>query len=204
MRFTGRLAAALPVTILLGVGIMDFPAAGAPRNDSTELLQNGSFELNGSPSLDGWQPGNPALATLVAPGGPGGGDWSLRLQADWAPTLGYVDQKIEGLQSGDIVELRVDVRADGPEGGGLIALSVGPHPWSSLGKSAWTASADWTTLTVVDTLQFGDGDSLWVRLSSFHTEVVPRVGLFDSASLTRVGFVPVETTTWGRLKALYH
>jgi len=204
MRLTERLAAALPIAILLGIGIMNLPATGAPRSDSTELLQNGSFELNGSPSLDGWQPGNPALATLITPGGPGGGDWSLRLQADWAPTLGFVVQNIEGLQSGDVVELRVDVKAAGTDGGGSIGLRVGPDPWTGAGKSAWTASSEWTTLTVVDTLQFGEGDSLWVQLSSFNTEIVPRVGLFDNASLTRVGFVAVEPTTWGRLKALYH
>lgn len=174
-------------------------AQGAPN-----LLVNGSFETVDGPSLAGWQPGNPELASFVSPGAPGEGDWALRLEADWAPTLGYVTQKVEGLRDGDIIEVRAEVKAMGQYGGGELLLFVGDSPGSKPTKSARSLSESWTTLSVVDTLELADGDSVWVRLSSFHTEIVPLVGLFDSASLTVLGSVPVVPVTWGSLKARYH
>ena len=155
-----------------------------------QVLTNGSFESDGEPSLAGWQPGNPNLASVVSPGAPGGGDWALQLVADWIPTLGFVRQRIEGLQDGDIVELRADVKAVGQEGGGSILLLVGDSPWSARAKWAASSSETWTTLSVLDTLELAPGDSVWVQLSSFGTEIMPRVGLFDSASLVVLEQVP--------------
>lgn len=184
---------------LVGLHLAPAPAQTEPVN----LLQNGSFEVDGTPSLEGWQPGNPELATLMTPGGPSGGDWSLRLEADWAPTLGYVLQPVTGVQDGDIVELRADVKAEGNDGGGAVTLITGQHWWNGKAKGAYTASDSWTTLSIVDTLEIGEGDTTWVRLTSFNTEIVPRVGFFDSVTLTVVGSTPTLPSTWGSLKTRY-
>jgi hypothetical protein len=85
----------------------------------------------------------------------------------------------------------------------MLLLFVGNSPSGKPAKSAWSWSETWTTLSVVDTLDLADGDFVWVRLSSFHTEVVPRIGLFDSASLTVLGSVPITPVTWGALKTRY-
>jgi hypothetical protein len=187
--------------LLLSVPVFR-PTSAAGRGTSTNLILNGSFESGGVPSLEGWQAGNPALATLVAPGSPGGGDWGLRLDADWAPTLGYVTQAVHGIQSGDIVELRAEVKAMGLDGGGAIRIVVGQDFWQGRVRSVATDSEEWTTLSVVDTLEIEEGDSVWVQLTSFHTEVVTRVGLFDAVSMTVLGSVPVAPRTWGSLKTM--
>jgi hypothetical protein len=187
---------AVPLLLFSALLLGDAAVTPAPLN----RLVNGSFE---SGSLAGWEPGNPDLASVVSPGAPGGGDWALQLQADWAPTLGFITQKIEGLQDGDIVELRADVKAMDQEGGGVIYLLVGDSLWGARAKWAASSSETWTTLSVVDTLDLGPGDSVWVKLSSFHTEISPRVGRFDSASLSVLGPVPVAPVTWSGLKARY-
>jgi hypothetical protein len=81
------------------------------------------------------------------------------------------------------------VRADNEEGGGSIALYVGRIPYSQgrVSKFAWTSNSDWTHLSVEDTVTLAEGDSVWVILSSFHTEISPRTGLFDMVVVGRVG-----------------
>lgn len=191
------MAPLLLLSLLLGGAAGTF-AQGAPN-----LIVNGSFEAAGEPSLAGWEPGLPDLASIVSPGSPGGGDWALQLEADQAPTLGFVTQKIEGLRDGAIIELQADVKASGPSGGGGIMLFVGDSPSGAPEKSAASTLETWTTLSLVDTLSLTGSDSVWVRLSSFDTEVVPRVGLFDSVSLTVLNPAPVVPVTWGALKARY-
>lgn len=169
----------------------------------SNLVVNGSFETAGNPSLDGWQPDNSSLISTVSPGSPGGGDWALQVEADQAPTSGFVTQKVEGLADGDVVKLQADVRAVGASGGGRILLVVGESPQAMPSKWAETTSESWATLSVVDTLELAETDSVWVKLSSLNTEVVPRVGLFDSVTLTVLDSVPVAPVTWGALKVRY-
>ena len=158
-----------------------------PRRGGAVILEE-SFERDGEPTLKGWRVGNPKLATLVRQPAPGGGSWSLRLVADWAPTTGYITMPILGIRDGDVVRLSAYVRAVNSEGGGLIGLSVGPSG-GLLGnrvKRAYTTSTSWALLTVQDTISLAHGDTVWVSLSSFHTEVVPREGHFDLVTLIRL------------------
>jgi len=80
------------------------------------------------------------------------------------------------------------VRAVDEEGGGSIALSVGPGYGLRRNhvKSAWTASTSWTLLSVQDTVSLVPGDSVWVVLSLFDTEITRRQGRFDLVTLKRV------------------
>ena len=57
----------------------------------------------------------------------------------------------------------------------------------------------------MDTLDLADGDSVWVRLSALGIEIPigDPAGLFDAASLTVLGSVPVAAITWGALKVRY-
>lgn len=149
---------------------------------------NGSFECNGRPTLGGWRFGNPELAFSTEDAPPGGGDWCLRLEADWAPTLGFAVAPIPDVDDGDAVHLSAFVRAGNEDGGGFIALYVGKIPYSQgrLLKSAWTSNMGWTHLSVEDTVALAEGDSVWVILSSLHTEISPRTGLFDMIAAGRV------------------
>jgi len=157
---------------------------GAEKN----LLTNGSFEINGQPTLTGWTPADSDLAKIVAAPAPQGGFYSLQLTADWAPTHGFVRTSIPDAKDGDIVRLSAFVRAVDSEGGGSISVNVGDPEriTAEHNKGVYTLNTDWTYLTVIDTLHMQPGDSAWIRLSSPATEIVPRVGQFDRVTLVRL------------------
>ena len=69
---------------------MDCNGSLLESTNDINLLLNESFERNHTPTLEGWRFGNPQLAQLVNEAPPGGGNWSLQLTADWAPTAGFV------------------------------------------------------------------------------------------------------------------
>ena len=151
-----------------------------------ERIVDWGFERNGTPTLEGWRVANPSLATVVPEPAPAGGLWSLALEADWAPTSGFVFHPIPGIRDGDVLRLSAFVRAVDASGGGLIGLSVGPTYRWSVTRWAGTASTSWTRLSVQDTVSLGPGDTVWVALSSPHTEVKRREGRFDLVTLTRI------------------
>jgi hypothetical protein len=153
-----------------------------------ELILDGSFERDGEPTLKGWRITNPSVTTLIREPAPGGGEWSLALEADWAPTTGYVTMPIPGVRDGDVLRLSAFVRAVDAEGGGSIALSVGPSYGLRLNRAKWSyaSSTSWTRLSVQDTVLLAPGDTVWVALSSFHTEITRRQGRFDLVSLRRI------------------
>ena len=153
------------------------------------LLANGSFESQGTPMLDGWLPADSQLAEIIQEAAPGGGQYALRLEADWAPTRGFVTTPVPDLGDGDIVRLSAYVRAVGTEGGGSISLLTGSSSDLRTLREKHVATTDtvWTYLSVADTMSLNPGDSVWVRLSSPHTEIESRVGLFDLVELVRLG-----------------
>ncbi len=153
---------------------------------SPNLIVNGNFETDHAPTLEGWHLGSSQLAKLVDEVPQGGGGWALELTADWAPTMGFAYTPITSVESGDIVQLSAFVRAIGPEGGGSIQLRTGETIWTSAQSNARTSDTSWTQLTLVDTLALGPNDTLWVVLSSFETELIPRKGLFDLITLKRI------------------
>jgi hypothetical protein len=157
-----------------------------PADPPPNMLVNGSFERFCCPGFFGWSIGNRALTSSTEDTPENGGCWSARLTADWAPTTAILRQRVEGVVDGDVLRLSAQVRAADSEGGGRIGLVVGDRPWMGEGKWASTSDTLWTELSLVDTLSLEAGDSVWVELSSFHTEIVPRVGLFDSVVLERV------------------
>lgn len=159
---------------------------GPSQDSEGNLLPNGSFELNGEPTLEGWQAANANLASLTEDAAPDGGKWSLKLEADWAPTLGFITALVPGIHDGDVLRLSAFVRSVGDDGGGLIALLVGSGSNRPISKLKVASSIEWTFLSFEDTLTVSESDSVWVLLSSFHTEIVPRIGQFDLVSLEKL------------------
>lgn len=162
------------------VGPIPGPAKGSILDES--------FERDGRPTLEGWRVVNPSVTILVPEPAPGGGEWSLGLEADWAPTTGLVTRPIPGIQDGDVLRLSAFVRAVDMDGGGSISLSVGPR-YGLRGnrvKRAFAASTSWTLVSIQDTVPLAPGDSVWVTLSSFHTEVTRRQGRFDLVWLRHI------------------
>ena len=152
------------------------------------LIPNGSFEQDGQATLDTWQVTNSALASLIPQAAPGGGQWSLRLEADGAPTTGQVRFAVPGLADGDVVRLSAYVRASGERGGGLVGLEVASADGRLRRKSfASSDDAQWTRVGVTETLSLEPGDNVWVVLRSPPTELYARAGLFDLVMLERLG-----------------
>lgn len=181
-----RTLAAL-VLALVQISCSESTVGPIPRRGEAVILQE-SFERDGEPTLKGWRVVNPSVTTLVRQAAPGGGSWSLGLEADWAPTTGYVTMPIPGIRDGDVLRLSAYVRAVDAEGGGSIGLSVGPN-YGLLGnrmKQAYATSTSWTLLTVQDTVSVAPGDTVWVSLSSFNTEITRREGRFDLVVLSRL------------------
>ncbi len=172
--------AALALLTLLSVTTCSKSPAGVDFGEI--LLQNGSFEIHGRGSLDGWSFGNRDLAELVEDAAPNGGNWSLQLAADWAPTSGFAFQSVTGLAPGSIVRLSAFVRGVGPSGGcGILELT-----YHGRTRSARSCTTSWTRISVVDTLVSTEPDTLWVRLSSPVTEVVPFRQQFDLVKLAAI------------------
>jgi hypothetical protein len=161
------------------------PAGATPAGN---LVPNGSFEQNGQATLDTWEVPNPALASLVPQAAPGGGGWSLRLQADQAPTTSLARFPVPGLEDGDVVRLSAYVQASGANGGGLVGLEITAADGRVLQKSfAASDAAQWTRVEVTFTIALQPGDRIWVVLKAPPTELAARAGLFDLVALERTG-----------------
>ena len=150
-----------------------------------EQILDSSFERDGQPTLEGWRITNPSLTSLVPDPAPGGGEWSLQLDADWAPTTGFVTVPLPQIRDGDVLRLSAFVRAVDAEGGAVIGLRVGPS-FGGRAKWAYSGGTSWTRLSVQDTVSLAPGDTVWVVLSSPHTEITRRQGRFDRVELMRI------------------
>ena len=157
----------------------DVPAGG-------NLVPNGSFEQNGQATLDTWEVSNPPATSLVPQPAPGGGSWSLRLQADQFPTTNQVRFAVPGLGNGDVVRLSAYVQGVGPGGGGVVGLEVRGTD-GQLRQQSFAASdaAQWTQVEVTLTIVSQPGDRVSVVLKAPPTELVARAGLFDLVVLER-------------------
>jgi len=180
------------VQFIIIFGILSFIAISC--NDTivdpppiSNHIQNGSFENNDIPTLEGWRYGNQQLAELINDAPPNGGSWSLQLTADWAPTTAFVYTPVLNVQSGDIVELSAFVLVKEYLGGsGIIKLVSGPDINAERSKSISSNDSVWTQISLTDTLNLEPNDSLWVVLSAPITEIVPFKQLFDLVKLEKV------------------
>jgi hypothetical protein len=153
-----------------------------------EMIKNGSFEFNDIPSLEWWELGNRDFAELVNDAPPEGGNWSLRLTSDGSPTSSYAYTNVSGVKSGDVLLLSAYIKAGGFDGGGSIDLRTGQFfTITETDKSVSSGDTSWTQISLVDTIDLNSGDSVWVVLSSLHTQITQRSGLFDLVKIERTG-----------------
>ncbi|MBK8232359.1 MAG: hypothetical protein IPK72_17685 [Candidatus Eisenbacteria bacterium] len=144
------------------------------------LIENGSFERDGQPTLEGWQVQNQALTQLVSGGAPEAGRWALRLEADWAPTTGVVRALLPAVRNGEVLRVSAWIRA---ESGGGGAIYLASQTWQS--TPVITDSQEWTQVAFTTPATLARGDSLWLVVSSLATEIQPRVGYFDRIRVER-------------------
>ena len=178
--------------LVLGGALLlaEWACAESPTSPSQagNLVPNGSFEQNGQATLDTWDVSKPSFASLVPQAAPGGGSWSLRLQADQVPTTIQARVPVQGLADGDVVRLTAYVQAAGVGGGGLVGIEVIAADGHVRQQSFAAGDApQWTQVELALTLTMQAGDTTWVVLQAPPTELLARAGLFDLVTLERTG-----------------
>ena len=131
-------------------------------------LFNGSFELAGAPSLEGWEwtCGEPELVN-EAPAGAGA--WSVAKQPGQAKGCfpSYLYQRLSDVQEGDLITVNGWVRCDDDVicvGGwfGLGTINNGAfHLEEQVGTNQWP----WAYLSITDTVELATGDTALLVLS---------------------------------------
>ncbi|MFQ5652232.1 MAG: T9SS type A sorting domain-containing protein [bacterium] len=158
---------------------------------------NGSFEMNGHPSLDNWVIRcNDGESFQDAPGG--GGMWSLRfltgnLQGCFPRTA---EQTIPGVSNGDIVEVRVWARQDEQKlSQTSVYLKIFHADKTTILSVDTTTSKEWTQLIVTDTLFLAEGDSVAIVLDSGLTsgpDILDGYSYFDLVEEQKTGQILVS------------
>jgi hypothetical protein len=155
---------------------------------------NGSFETDGQPSLEHWSVSCNGEAFRDAPSG--GGNWSLRLPTGnfqgCFPGIG--SQIVREFRDGEIWQVSVWARQDEKK---LAQTSVylkvfhGQRERDATVLSvASTTSAEWTQLTVVDTLFLDEGDSVAIVLDAGSTSGPDQLesnSYFDLVTAKKIG-----------------
>lgn len=152
-------------------------------------LINGSFEVDGSPSLAGWE-WTCNLPGTANDGAPSSGSWSATKEPGHAkgcfPSLLF--QRLPDALDGDLLTVSGWVRCpDGDEPclGGYIGLgSINAGIFTS-DDEVQSQTQQWTYITITDTVELSAGDTAVVILSGgfIGGPISPAASYFDGISL---------------------
>ena len=155
-----------------------------PVSDTTNLVENWSFELNNQPTLQSWV-ADTMLRKFVQDVPSNGGQWSLQLSPGWFPQEGFARTYISGQSGGGVYQLTVWVKN---MNGSRSSVRLGQ--WS---QNAWVNfkqipcdSSTWTQYSIVDTISLQPSDTIAVHLSAGETELVSGYVLFDLVCLEKI------------------
>ncbi|MEZ4738663.1 MAG: hypothetical protein R2818_04730 [Flavobacteriales bacterium] len=132
-------------------------------------LINGSFESDGTPSLEGWEwtCGGPGQAN---DGAPGAGSWSATLQPGHAKGCfpSYLYQRLPSAVNGEFLTLSGWVKCPdfGVCQGGFLQLGHVRDGAFELEESVSAQGLDWSFITITDTVEIAAGDTAIVLLHS--------------------------------------
>lgn len=158
---------------------------------------NGSFEVDGQPSLDGWRLTCEGVSFEDASSD--GGTWSLMLAPGNLQGCfpGQAFQTIPVVQNGEVWRLTAWAkRSAATVTRARIFWMISAADGTTTNLSADTTSAlSWTQLTVVDTLSLAPGDSVMIVLDAGQTSGPDIMGVgvsFDLVSVERLDATPVR------------
>lgn len=172
---------------------------------TTAQIINGSFELGGAPSLEGWEwtcgePGQPNTAA------PGYGSWCATKQPGQAKGCfpSYLFQRLADVENGDLLTLSGWVRCGMMPtcvgaGIGLASLQNGVF---ELEETTFSTGETWTYLTITDTVEIGINDTAVVLLNSgfIGGPIGPEPAYFDGiAMLPALSVVERSSSAIGHL-----
>jgi hypothetical protein len=157
-------------------------------SDSTNLIQNSSFETNNQPTLQSWIT-DTSLAQAIQDAPPFGGKWSLQLVPGWIPQEGFARTYISGQSGVGVYQLTFWSKSTYNWQG-----SVTLGQWTQKGwiqsKMIYCDSAIWTQYSLTDTLSLQAGDTIGVHLSAGRVEVARgQVVLFDLIDLEKIASI---------------
>lgn len=152
--------------------------------DTENLISNPSFEAGKGPSSRGWI----VDSTWVDFAGdvpPQGGQWSIKLEAGWAPQEGFAETYYSGDAGKGIYRLTAWMKTL-HQWTGTISLGLKKSGQTSIRKSISRDSPQWTQILLQDTLAVSRADSIVVRLSAGMTAVRRGEALFDLVKLEKI------------------
>jgi hypothetical protein len=148
------------------------------------LVANSSFETGNSASLQGWIADS--TWTKFARDVPRhGGQWSIKLEAAWAPQEGFAEAYLTGESGRSIYRLTAWMKTL-HQWNGTISLGIKRSGQTIVRKSIGGQNPQWTMVTLSDTLALSRADTLVVRLSAGMTQVRRGEVLFDLVKLERI------------------
>jgi hypothetical protein len=160
-------------------------------NTVSAQITNGSFEANGTFSLQGWEwaCGEPQ-PVMDAPNG--GGVWSASVQPGQAKGCfpSYLFQRLPNAQNGDIYTVSGWVRcADDNVNiciGAFMGLGTVHSGTFNVEETVGTSETVWNFVSIEDTVEVGAGDTALVILNSgfIGGPISPLSGLFDEIFVT--------------------
>jgi hypothetical protein len=155
------------------------------------LMENGSFESNGVPTLKGWGPNavDTSYVNFSNDTPSGGGSYSVRLRNGWTvmstiwcslmPPIGTHRYQLSVWAKA----IRSNALADA---GGDVSLMTRTGGGSSFRKSIQFADTMWTTGSLIDTLTTSSTDSVVITLRGNIDESSAGYILFDLCRFERL------------------
>lgn len=164
------------------------PLSPANISDCTgSLIPNCSFEENGEPTLQFWESSDTSAVHFSGEVPPGGGRWSVFVEASWfGPLLGYshIAYRLPLKQGVHIFRLTFYAKRTALYGS-MSLFQIHGNETNQL-KTVTITDSTWTKYQVQDTLTAAPGDSLLIFLTGGGTEVVYSATYYDLVKLTEL------------------
>lgn len=159
-----------------------------PPSDSN-LLTNGSFEIGGAGSLQGWSANtsDTAFVNFSTDVPPGGGSFSVRLRNEWSfpGTLWQTIVSTAGTHRYRLSAFGKAIRSNINAGGDMRIQFKQSGGWIST-KSFHFSDTTWTSASLLDTLTTASGDTIAVNLRGNIDQFSFGYVLFDLVKLEKL------------------
>lgn len=146
------------------------------------LLVNSTFELQGTPSLQGWVVSDPSNVRFSTDTPPGGSGSSIVLEAQWfAPwPNGAIYQEVVPPAGTHRYRLSVLGKRSRIAGAVLVHIGRPSAPGSSLRMALQIVDTLWASSSSTDTITTVPGDSVYVTVSGGGTEILAGRSYFNT------------------------
>jgi hypothetical protein len=156
----------------------------SPNNDSTNLLQNSSFEFNNQPTLQYWI-ADTTLRKFAHDVPLDGGQWSLQLSPGWYPQEGFARSYVSAQLGVGVYQLTVWIKSINGWRGSVRLGQWSQNDWVN-SRQIFCDSSAWTQYSLIDTISLQPNDSIAVQLSAGSAELANGDVLFDLVRLERI------------------